>query len=171
MLIVADTSVLLNFLKIGREQLLTQLPEPVAVTNHVYEELIMPAQRERLSVLTSTNQIREIILDSLPELQMFARLMKSGRLGPGECSALTHGLLHKSTVALDDSRAIKEARKIDASIKIFQTQDIVVRLIRAGQITVREADAIKHEWTTLHRFSLNFNSFREILDLPMNGEG
>jgi predicted nucleic acid-binding protein len=163
MLIVADTSVLLNFLKIGREQLLTQLPEPVAVTNHVREELTVPAQRERLAALTSTNQIREIILDSLPELQMFARLMKSGRLGSGECSALTHGLLHKSTVALDDSRAIKEARKIDASLRILQTQDIVVRLIKAGQLTIQEADAIKQEWAKMHRFALSFSSFQEIL--------
>jgi predicted nucleic acid-binding protein len=148
MLIVADTSVLLNFLKIGREQLLTQLPEPVAVTNHVREELTVPAQRERLIGLVANNQIKEIVLDSLPELQMFARLMASGRLGLGECSALTHGILYKSTVALDDSRAIKEARKIDASLRILQTQDIIIRLIKAGQLTIREADFIKQEWET-----------------------
>ena len=163
MLIVADTSVLLNFLKIGREQLLTQLPEPVAVTNHVREELTVPAQRERFVALTANNQIKEIVLDSIPELQMFARLMVSGRLGPGECSALTHGILHKSTVALDDSRAIKEARKIDASLRILQTQDIVVRLIKAGQLTIQEADSIKQEWATHYRFKLNFSSFIDFL--------
>jgi predicted nucleic acid-binding protein len=163
MLIVADTSVLLNFLKIGREQLLTQLPEPVAVTNHVREELTVLEQRERLVTLIVSNQIQEIILDSIPELQMFARFMASGRLGPGECSALTHGILHKSTVALDDSRAIKEARKTDASVKILQTQDIVVRLIQSGQLTIQEADAIKQEWAKMHRFALGFSSFQELL--------
>jgi predicted nucleic acid-binding protein len=163
MLIVADTSVLLNFLKIGREQLLTQLPEPVAVTNHVREELTVPEQRERLVTLTASKQIQEIVLDSIPELQMFARFMASGRLGPGECSALTHGILHKSTVALDDTRAIKEARKIDASVKILQTQDIVVRLIKTGQLTIQEADAIKQKWAKMHRFALGFSSFQDIL--------
>jgi hypothetical protein len=163
MLIVADTSVLLNFLKIGREQLLTQLPEPVAVTNHVREELTVPEQRERLVTLTASKQIQEIVLDSIPELQMFGRFMASGRLGPGECSALTHGILHKSTVALDDTRAIKEARKIDASVKILQTQDIVVRLIKTGQLTIQEADAIKQKWAKMHRFALGFSSFQDIL--------
>jgi predicted nucleic acid-binding protein len=163
MLIVADTSVLLNFLKIGREQLLTQLPEPVAVTGHVRKELIVPEQRERLVTLTASNQIQEIILDSTPELQMFARFMASGRLGLGECSTLAHGILHKSTVALDDSRAIKEAKKIDASVKILQTQDIVVRLIKTGQLTIQEADAIKQEWAKMHRFVLGFSSFQDIL--------
>jgi predicted nucleic acid-binding protein len=163
MLIVADTSVLLNFLKIGREQLLTQLPEPVAVTNHVREELTVPEQRERLVTLTASKQIQESVLDSIPELQMFGRFMASGRLGPGECSALTHGILHKSTVALDDTRAIKEARKIDASVKILQTQDIVVRLIKTGQLTIQEADAIKQKWAKMHRFVLGFSSFQDIL--------
>lgn len=163
MLIVADTSVLLNFLKIHREDLLAHLPDAVAVTNHALDELIIADQASRMRALISAGGLQEVALDSMEEITLFARLMDLGRLGAGECAALAYGILHGHAVALDDRRAISEGRKIQKDLQIRTTADIVVALIRANRLSMIEADSMKADWAAHHRFRLPIKSFQELL--------
>jgi len=156
--------VLLNFLRLHREGLLAQVPGSIAVTNHALDELTIAEQASRMRALITAGHIQEVVLDSMEEISLFAKLMTSGRLGAGECSALAHGILHGKAVALDDKRAIREGRKIHKDLQILTTADIIVKLIKAGRLTLADADAMKTDWAANHRFCLPIDSFQELLD-------
>ncbi len=66
-------------------------------------------------------------------------------------------------IALDDKIGAKEARRIDERILIVGTADLMARMIRQGILDVPEADAIKDDWKSNHRFNLTFDSFSDIL--------
>lgn len=72
--------------------------------------------------------------------------------------------MHRNhTLAIDDRRAIIEARRTDQTVHVVTTQDLIVSMIRESLLTVPEADGIKHEWATKHRFRLKLNSFQDLL--------
>ena len=62
-----------------------------------------------------------------------------------------------------DRRAIIEARRNDQALRIVTTQDLIVSMIHQRLLTVPEADVIKDEWATKHRFRLKLNSFQDLV--------
>jgi len=155
---VADTSVLINFLCIDRMDLIGQYPEPFIATDHVAGEIVdaYPEQQARYAAALSAGYIAEESVTDPNEVNTFLRLGKSGRLGAGERSAIAVAFNRAYTLAIDDSRALKsairEAGISGHSLHSIRTQDIVVSLIRAGKITIQEANAIKETWANHHRF-------------------
>ena len=97
------------------------------------------------------------------ELQLFESLFTTGRLGAGECSAIALAVHRGYILAIDDRLAIRHAREADASLRILATQDLMVSMIREGLLEVEEADRIKRDWATRHRFRLRLDSFRELI--------
>ena len=168
-IVVADTSVLINFLRIDRMDLIGQYPEPFIATDHVAGEIAdaYPDQQARYAAAVSAGYIAEESVTDPKEVDIFLRLGKSGRLGAGERSAIAVALNRAYTLAIDDSRAlsraIHEAGISGHSLHSIRTQDIVVSLIRAGKVTVQEADAIKEAWANHHRFRLKIATFGDIL--------
>ena len=87
-------------------------------------------------------------------------MFAAGRLGAGECSALA--ISRRYILAIDDRLATTHVRRADATLRILATQDLVVSMIREGLLDVVEADRIKQEWATRHRFRLKLDSFHDL---------
>ncbi len=161
---VLDTSVLLNFLKVDRLDLLTQHPNyRFLVTDHVRAEITQhyPDQLTRLEAALIAGKLDEIQVTDPKELQVFGQLHGAKRLGAGECSAIAVAANRGLPLAVDDKRARKEARAFSAEMVFLDTESLMVSLIHEGVIDVPTADSIKLEWEQKHRFKLGFGGFAE----------
>jgi predicted nucleic acid-binding protein len=167
--IVADTSVLINFLKIDRMDLIGCHPDSFLVIDHVQDEILSdyPQQLDCFNVACDSGYIKiESVIDPA-ELELFARLAVGNRLGAGERAAIAVALHRGYTLAIDDrkalNRALREAGTALTTLQVVQTQDIVVKLIRQGVLALDAADAILDDWAKHHRFKLKISSFSELL--------
>lgn len=168
-IVVADTSVLINFLKVDRMDLVGRYPARILATDHVESELVddYPEQRVRYEAAVAAKLLDTCSVTDPAEVAFFLRLGPGVRLGAGECSAIAVALSRGYAIAIDDNRAIKaalrEAELAGTKLIVLRTQDIVVGLIRASVLTVNEADQVKAEWEQQHRFRLKARSFRDLL--------
>ncbi|MEX0714751.1 MAG: hypothetical protein WD278_20615 [Pirellulales bacterium] len=161
---ILDTSVLLNFLKADRLDLITQHPRHrFYVTDHVRAEITQhyPDQLAKLEAALSAGELDEIQVTDPAEVQAFSQLNASKRLGAGECSAIAVAANRRLPLAIDDKRARKEARTCSPKMVLLSTEGLMVSLIHEGVVDVAAADSIKLEWEQKHRFKLNFGSFAE----------
>lgn len=71
--------------------------------------------------------------------------------------------LPNAYVALDDKVARKETRKLFHDLGLLNTQTLIVSMIRAGVLSVEEADHMKAVWEKEHRFRLKIGSFADLL--------
>jgi predicted nucleic acid-binding protein len=171
MLLIADSSVLINFLAIDGMHLIGRHRPPCAVTEHVIGEVtnLYPEQQERLNTAIADGYLVEVISVADPaEIELFGRLQQpSGRLGVGESSAIVVAIRRGYALALDDRRAVRDAKVLAAAegvtLVVWGTHDIVVRLIRARQLSVQQADVLLVSWRTQHRFHLPIRSFSELV--------
>lgn len=163
-ILVTDTSVLVNYLRIDRMDLIGRLSIRFLVTDHAAGEILgdYPEQVVRFDRAIADNII-EVCSVSDDALELFARLTSTARLGVGESASIAYALSIGAALAIDDRRAIKEARRIDDRVVILGTANIMCQLIREGLITLAEADAILLDWATNHRFKLKFQSFAEVM--------
>jgi predicted nucleic acid-binding protein len=169
-IVVSDTSVLVNFLRIDRMDLIAAHPASFIATDHVATEITetYPEQQARYFAALNAAHITEQRIDDLAELEIFMRVAVKGRLGAGERAPIAIALNRQHCgLAIDDSRAIQrainEAEIVGTALLIVRTQDIVVELIRNDVVSVEAADAIRVEWATHHRFKLKIASFRDLL--------
>jgi predicted nucleic acid-binding protein len=163
--VIIETSTLINFLRIGRVDLLVGLTAyRFVVTDHVRADVTTnyPAQLTNLEFALLAGHLVEISLTDLAEHAVFAE-MKRHRLGDGECSAIAAALVRALPLAIDDNRARKKAVARNPSLRLLDTVGLMVEAIDAGLLTVPEADAIKVDWETNHRFRLKFASFSEVI--------
>ncbi len=169
MLLIADTSVLINFLNADRMYLIGRHVPRCVITGHVIDEItdLYPVQRQRLDAAIAEKYLEVVTANSNAEIETFARLQETKRLGVGEASAIAVALRRGYALAIDDRRAILDALALaeaeGVALTILRTQDIIVRLVRAGQLTVEQADLLLVLWRSQHRFHLNIRSFSELL--------
>ena len=89
-IVITDTSVLINFLVLDRVELLARLSSyRFVVTDHVRAEITehYQDQLQRLERAFEAKLLEEIGVTELAEVQLFAQLTATG-LGIGECSAI-----------------------------------------------------------------------------------
>lgn len=89
--VIIDTSTLINFLRIGRVDLLAGLTHyRFVVTDHVRAEVSVhyPLQLANLEVAFQAAHLTEVSLVAPPELSAFAAMQALQVLGDGECSAV-----------------------------------------------------------------------------------
>ena len=161
--VIADTSVLINFLVLDRAGLLAGVPtHRFVVTDHVRAEITAHyhEQLQRLEQAFSAQILEEITVSDLAEVQLFAELTAKG-LGIGECSPIAVAVHRQLTLAIDDKQAIKKVASLGLNVSILTTESLMVLLIQQGALSVDEADAMRLEWENNHRFRLTFSSFRE----------
>lgn len=167
-IVVADTSVLVNFLRIDRMDLIASHPATFIATEHVGTEISddYPDQQVRYRAALDAEVLTEHRVDDPDELDIFLRLSRHPRLGSGERLAIAVALNRGHILAIDDNRAITkalhEAGLSSSNLPVVRTQDIVVALIRAATLTVAAADAILAGWAENHRFRLKITSFAEL---------
>ncbi len=87
--IAADTSVLINFLRVDRMDLIARHSHRFIVTDHVAAEVtdFYPDQRTRLDIALCSGALQQVSIDDQREVALFGSLIASQRLGSGECSA------------------------------------------------------------------------------------
>lgn len=162
-IVITDTSVLINFLVLDKVALLTSLPERTfVVTEHIRDEVTTHygEQLDRLEQAFAASQLEEITVTDLEEVELFAKLTSVG-LGIGECSAIAVAANRHLTIAIDDKRAVKKIKKLGLTPSTINTEGLVVEMIRHDMLSIAEADQMKLEWETDHRFRLMFGSFSE----------
>lgn len=164
-ILVTDTSVLVNFLRIDRMQLLRDLPCRLLVTDHAAGELtdFYPEQVERYNAALAAGCVEACTVTDEAALDIFGQLTGSTRLGVGESATIAHAMVTGAGVAIDDRRAINEARRIAEGLVIVRTADLMVRMIEAAMLSIEEADAIKDDWAANHRFRIPVASFAEMM--------
>ena len=163
---ITDTSVLVNFLKIDRTDLLANHPAyrfvvPDLVRNEVTKHYA--AQVARLDAAIAAGQLfadDPAEATDLRELAAFAA-MGTLKIGEGERAAIAAASTRGLPLAMDDQTAWKRSAAFSAGVPREDTVSVMVSLIKAGVISVAEADAIKADWHANHRFTLRFASFAE----------
>ena len=165
--VVADTSVLINFLKIDRMDLLGRHPCRFVATDHVEAEIEDDEQRARYAAAVAAGYLETCTVTDAKEVALYMRLGPGQRLGSGECSAIAVALNRHHAIAIDDNKAVNrallEAGLAATKLEIMRTPDVMVVLIRAGVLTLEEADSIKDVWGQQHRFRIQAASFRDLL--------
>lgn len=168
-IVVADTSVLINFLRIDRMDLIGASPRRFLATDHVGAEISdsYPEQRSRYEAALAARELDVCTVTDPAEVALFVKLDPGRRLGAGECSAIAVAINRRLALAIDDNRAVRralqEAGLADHALEILRTQDVMLALIHAGAIDVAGADRIKDAWAAHHRFKIKATSFADLL--------
>lgn len=157
--IVLDTSVLLNFIRIDRTNLLQPLAVPLLVAEDVRDEVTRPDQRNVLEAAISAGLLHVESISDRVEVALFADLARIGRFGPGERAVMAVALTRGMAAGLQERLAAAEMRRRDKAARVITTEDIVLRAIKAGGITVSDADSLLVEWRTNHRFASRIKTF------------
>ena len=163
--IVLDASVLLNFVKIGRIELLGQLGTSVVLLDQVLDEVRRPEQRAMVEDAVKAGILDLQSVRNPVEVALFANLRADGRLGAGECAVLAVALNRNWVSGLQDRRARVEGQRRCKDLALCQTEDLVLTLIQSGHLTLNEADGFLVEWAAKHRFKSRLASFRDLIDI------
>lgn len=163
--VVADANVLINLIHAARLGFCADLPGlSFMIPDHVLREITRPDQRSQLDRALDSGALQPCSIKHPEDMELFADLI--ARLGRGEAACLVLAERHGWTVASDEKgRFRREARKRIGKHRLIGTPDLFVRAIRAGLITVAEADADK-ELLERKRFKMAFESFRERIEAP-----
>jgi predicted nucleic acid-binding protein len=164
-IVIADTSVLINFLAINRMDLIERHSCRFLITDQVRQEITEHYQEQfsHLKEVLEQGILEEISVTDPEEVEAFAKLTELESFGHGECACIAVALHRSYTLAIDDKKAIKQARLSCPTIRIATTEDLMVSMINTGLITVNEADAIKDEWALSYKFKLKISSFADLL--------
>lgn len=161
--VVLDTCVLLNFIVVGRTELLGQLDLNFLVPQDVMEEVIKPKEAAILSKALFRRSVTLTQFEDDREQELSDDLYRNTKMNLGESSAAAIAMCRNVFLATDDGDAKKEClmRGLD---RIVSTPDLMVRCIRENLIDVQDADRIKKAWQEQHSFTLKFSSFAELVE-------
>ena len=120
--VVTDASVLVNFLRIDRMDLIAGHSHAFIVTDHVADEVSdrYPDQQRRFAAAVKGGALSEESVANRAEIALFGTLSASGRLGSGECSAIAVAVHRRHMLAIDDRRATIQARGADRTLRILR---------------------------------------------------
>lgn len=161
--VATDSSVLINFLHLSRLDLFGSLAElEFLVPEQVEQEILDPGHKAQLETAIRQAQVQRHRAQGPRALTVYADLRRVMGAGEAAClaSAVTEGLL----VACDERRVFRRhAEALLGSGRIVTTPGLMVLLIRAGLLTVEEADDAK-AFLERRRFKMTFGSFRKVCD-------
>lgn len=163
-LVVADASVLINFLRAGRLDLLRHHEGyRIVVTEHVRTEVRYPDQAAELAEAITAGDIEETQVTDPVELEVFAEL--HAVLGRGESASIAVAANRGWVIAMDEvGRARREVYERVGSGRLINTPGLILSCVRNGATTVAEADGIKKRLESQGQsFALAFESFGDLL--------
>ena len=160
--IVADASVLINFIHAGQLALLAALPgyEWVAPED-VVAEITDAVQREQLDRAIANQQLRVETVTDPEDLVQYAELRRT--LGRGEAACIVLAARHGWLVASDEKGRFQRETTARLGLgRVVNTVGLFVAAIRAGLISIDAADDAKAVLEE-RRFRMSFASFRDVL--------
>jgi predicted nucleic acid-binding protein len=160
--VVTDANVLINLMHVSRLGLLGKIPNhEFVVPEHVREEVAIPEQRAALDAAISEGWLKLEAINDLGALTVFTELTAS--MGRGEAACIAIAAKEGWFIASDEKRRfLREAEARVGAGRVITTVSVFVLAIKAGLLTVEDADADK---VTLEskRFNVSFTSFRELV--------
>jgi predicted nucleic acid-binding protein len=160
-IIVTDANVLINLLHVHRLDLLGRIPaHEFVVPDHVREEITAPGSRERLDDAIHRGTVKLELLEDLDAISMFVALIR--HIGRGEAACIALAAQHGWSIASDEKRRFRREAARLGEARVIGTPDIFVLAIRAGLLTLEDADADKRVLEQ-HRFKMAFASFRDLV--------
>jgi predicted nucleic acid-binding protein len=162
-IVVTDANVLINLIHTDLLATLGRLPGyEFVVPDHVHAEVTDEKQRKALDAAIAAGVVDLVSVTDLAAIELYAEL--SQVMGSGEAACLALASTETWIVASDEKRRFRrEALARLGEGRILTTPGLVLLAIRAGVLTVEEADAAKAVLET-KRFTMQFASFRELLD-------
>jgi predicted nucleic acid-binding protein len=159
---VTDANVLINLMHVSRLGLLAKIPNhEFVVPEHVREEITIPEQRTTLDAAVSEGWLKIEVIDDLGAITVFTELI--AHIGRGEAACIAIATRKGWLIASDEKkRFLREATTRVGVGHVLTTADVFVLAIRAGLLSIEEADADK---VTLEgrRFKVSFGSYRELV--------
>ena len=158
-----DASVLINFLRLERLDILAAIGDiDFIVPEQVVEEITVPQQVQTLDAAIRAGRLRSERRTDPEELAKYADLRQF--MGRGEAACLSMAEQRGWLVAVDErGRFLRMARERIGEGRILNTPGILLLAIRAGLLSVDEADVLKARLET-HRYRMKFDSFRDVLN-------
>ena len=145
---IIDTSVLVNYLKIDRTDLLARHPSYRFVVLDLVHYEVKSYYPEQVARLDAALAAGDLLPDDPPEsidpaeLATFAA-MSNLRIGQGEMAAIAAAKVRGLALAMDDRRAWKRSALFSTGVPREDTVSIMVALIKSGIIDVACADSIR----------------------------
>jgi predicted nucleic acid-binding protein len=163
LLVVTDSSFLINFLVVDRMDILKGLPQfRFHVVNHVRAEIRYERQRTRLQAATEGGAVTEIEITDPTEILLYDELRRF--LGDGESASLAVAVSRQWIIAADEKgRFRRELFSRLGEDCLLDTLGALIIAIREGVITVAEAEALRARLRE-HRFDMDPTPFDELLD-------
>jgi len=161
-IVVTDANVLINFLHMQRLDLLGSLPGyRFVVPEHVVREILRPEQGTMLAQAFDDGTLGRMSIKDLGAMALFAELVHV--MGKGEASCIALAATNGWFVACDERGLVRRVtnEKLGEG-RLLNTAGILVLAIRAGLLSIEEADRLKGILAR-HRFKLKFKSFREVV--------
>ncbi len=168
-----DASVLINFLKIKRIDLLQDCAYFFHITDHVEKEIHQhyPEQKELLYFGFDQKIFQKTNADTIEELNTFAKMHGERQLGAGECAAIAIAHHRGYYLAIDDKQAIKKASHLISPHLILRTGTLLLEMIDKQILPIEEAIALREIWERKHRFKLNVHLPSPILHHELQKKG
>ena len=161
-IVVTDANVLINLMHVSRLGLLAQIPNyEFVVPEHVREEITIAEQRTTLDAAVTAGWLKIEVIDDIGAITVFTELI--AHIGRGEAACIAIAAQKGWLIASDEKkRFLREATARVGVGHVLTTVDVFVLAIKAGLLTIEEADADK---ITLEgrRFKVSFGSYRELV--------
>ncbi len=160
--VLLDSCVLINLMLAGRTDLLQNLGRfDFRITTEVKEEIRREDQHDELEYLLAHGHL---IVEPITDIDVVLDIERlKTRLCSGEASCIALARKTGWHVATDDKRACEITRTALGEGRLMTTPGLVLTAIRAGLLTVEEADSIRTRLME-SRFRMSFGSFREVLE-------
>lgn len=130
--------------------------------DEVVAEILNEEQSAALRAAIDASHLASVGFQGTEELTAFAVL--ASFLGKGESACLALAQQRGWWVASDEGGAFRrEAQQRLGSVRLINTPGLLLSAIRAGILTVEEADQAKAVLEQ-HRFRVRFKSFRDLLE-------
>jgi predicted nucleic acid-binding protein len=157
-----DACILINLLRVHRLDLLGAVPPYVfCVPTEALGEITYPDQQAELKEARDQGWIHETRIESIEELQIFARANE--QLGSGESACLALAQKRAWILGTDDSKGVKWKKVVaESGIQVLNTPGILLLAIRQRVLTIEQADEIKAQLEA-NRFRMGFASFRDLV--------
>jgi predicted nucleic acid-binding protein len=161
--VVADANVLINLIHVGRLGLIMGLPGfEFVVPDHVYSEVHKEDQRAALDEAVKHGGVRIESITDPASIGLYVELKE--RMGQGESACLVLAVERGWSLASDEKKRFRrEAESRIGRDRIIGTKDLLVLAIRAGLLTIAEADSDK-AILEQKRFKMDFVSFRDLFE-------
>jgi predicted nucleic acid-binding protein len=161
-IVVTDANILINLIHAQALELLGCVDGyEFVIVDQVEAEITRPEQAAALRHAIDVAWLHREAVNTIEGLSIFADLARI--MGRGEAACLALAETRRWYVASDEKRVFRrEALARLGKGRILTTAGLIVSAIRANQLTIDQADAIKLVLET-KRFRMAFASFRDII--------